>query len=357
LFLRLSIVMTLVAVMILAIPGVLQADTPSSTTKPFIEVTAVNKNKEITVSATNFPANVDFYVRIGPYASFFSNQKVMLNFNSGTGGSFKFNVALPDIVKDVDLVTIRVDSLNVRPSIFAYNAFHNVNLGTVNSTPSPTPTTTVKPAVDVIAIEKNTRITVSASGFPANIYFSVRIGPYYTFGRDQQVVQTFNSGNGGSFIFNVDLPAIVKEVDLITIRLDSVSGSTHYVAYNAFYNKNLGTISNNPTVPSLSTCQIISVSPTQSMAVKTDFDAIWTVKNTSTVEWNNHETDYKYSSGDKFNKYSGIYDLPKLVKPGDTVKLVADMIAPSTAGTYTTVFVVTGPQGVVCNLPLTITVK
>lgn len=355
---RITIMMMLVAVMVVALPGVALAAPASTTAKPSIAIVAVVKNQQIILSATNFPANVDFYLRVGPYSSFFTNYKVVMNFNSGSGGSFKLTVNLPDIVKDVDLVTVRVDSMGVQPSVFAYNAFHNKNQGTIPSNPTPTPApTTVKPFVAVTAVEKNTRITFSATNLPANTNFSVRIGPYYNFSSVQQTVLTFNSGSGGSLIFNVDLPAIVKDVSLVTILLESTSGSPHIVTYNAFYNKNQGTIASNPTIPSLSTCQITSTSPTKTLTTNADFDAVWVVKNTSTSSWDNHETDFRYSSGDNFNKYSGLYDLPVLVKSGETVTLAADMTAPAKAGTYTTVYVVIGPQGVVCNLPLTITVK
>jgi hypothetical protein len=93
------------------------------------------------------------------------------------------------------------------------------------------------------------------------------------------------------------------------------------------------------------------------MPVSWDFDAIWEVKNTSSETWDMHAVDYRYASGEKLNKTTVPYDLPVSVKPGETVKLLADMLAPAKTGTFSTTFVLVGDQGTLCTLPLTITVK
>jgi hypothetical protein len=341
------------------VPGT--TTTPTATASNIhIEVIAVEENTRIRVRATNFPANIDFKVRIGPYYTFGQNQQFMATINSGTGGSFLFNVNLPAIVRDVSLVTIRMDAVT-GSLLYTYNAFTNVNKGTF----IPNPTVPTPIYIEIVAVEKNNRVTISTANFPANTDFKVRVGPYYTFGRDQQIVATINSGTGGSFLFNITLPAIVKNISLVTILIDSVTDSELYTAYNAFTNENKGSVVPNPTVPTETPepsnqgrCQILSITPTQSMVVNKDFDAAWEVKNTSTKNWNNLEIKFRYQSGDKFYKNAGMYDLPKYVKPGETVILVADMLAPGKTGIYSTVFVlVIGDDEVICTLPLTITVK
>ena len=238
-----------------------------------------------------------------------------------------------------------------------------------SSVQAATPTPVYKSLyVTVIAVEKNKRITVSAIGFPANTDFKVRVGPFYTFGKQQATTGTINTGKGGSFKFNVDLPEIVKDVELVAIRLDSANKQ---VSYNAFKNVTTGTVSSDPnssnpspTATPVSTvspitgaCQVTSTLPTGSMPVRYDFDAVWTVKNTSGTDWNASAVDLKYVSGDKFYKGAAIYDLPALVKAGDSITLRVDMLAPDKAGTYRTGWALVGDRGTLCSLPLTIVVK
>jgi hypothetical protein len=73
------------------------------------------------------------------------------------------------------------------------------------------------------------------------------------------------------------------------------------------------------------------------------FDLTWYVKNTGTTTWTK---DYKirYYIGDRFTKQTE-FKLLWEVTPGQTGKLIADAIAPSTAGTYKTTFVITNKDG------------
>jgi len=62
-------------------------------------------------------------------------------------------------------------------------------------------------------------------------------------------------------------------------------------------------------------------------------------------------TTLQYQSGEKMHKFTAPYDLPK------RVKLLADMLAPSKAGTYTSTFELAGDHGAFCSLPLTLRVQ
>jgi hypothetical protein len=104
------------------------------------------------------------------------------------------------------------------------------------------------------------------------------------------------------------------------------------------------------------TCGVISVSPSR-IAPRADFDAIWTIKNTSEKTWSADAVDYKYISGSKIHKRGEIYDLPQSVKPGETVKIMVDMLAPAAAGTYTANWALTASGSTICSLPITLTVR
>ncbi len=217
--------------------------------------------------------------------------------------------------------------------------------------------------IQITAVDKNQTITVKATGFPTKTDFRVRVGPFDNFNKKAVDLGAVNTGTTGSFTFNVTLPKVVKDVKLVTVRLDSAKG--HY-SYNVFTNADLGKIAKSPDawLPSTpptptptpvvtAACQVVSTRPTQSMKVRTDFDAVWTLKNTGQTTWDKNSIDYRYRSGEKIYKRAAAYDLPKSVKPGETIKIVVDMVAPAKAGTYKTEWIL----GNLCSLPLTITVK
>lgn len=225
----------------------------------------------------------------------------------------------------------------------------------IPATPTATATAIPKPLITIIGVEKNTAVTVQTQNFPANQVFKIRVGPFDTFFKDYVEVGTINSGNGGTFKFTVLLPEKVKDVERITIRLDS---SESEYAYNYFENKTSGTIPAVATPVTNSLCEV-SVSPSLSTVMDPgeDFDAVWTVKNISGKTWELGTVDYRYVRGTELHKYDKIYDLDETVKSGETIKIRVDMMAPHTAGTYTTNWTLTTGGTTLCNLPVTIIVK
>jgi hypothetical protein len=83
--------------------------------------------------------------------------------------------------------------------------------------------------------------------------------------------------------------------------------------------------------------QFISQSPTDGHVFhpSEDFDGVWTFKNVGTSTWNTH---FYYRVAEKSRGLgiakANIYYLGKDVKPGESISLIADMVAPSTAGRY-----------------------
>jgi hypothetical protein len=105
-------------------------------------------------------------------------------------------------------------------------------------------------------------------------------------------------------------------------------------------------------------CQLISQSPAngKEYAPRTDFDAVWKVKNIGKKDWDGGSVDYIYLNGDKFHKVEG-YDLKKTVKVGETVELIVDMIAPKNNGSYSTNWTLRAGSNNFCTLSLTIVVR
>ncbi len=233
--------------------------------------------------------------------------------------------------------------------------------------PAATPTAaatldSAKLSIAIVGVDKNRVITVQAQDFPANQTFKIRVGPFVGFFKNFVETGTINSGNGGNFKFNVNLPSEVRDVDKITVRLDSTS--TGVYAYNVFTNTTSGSIAatatpSTTTTPGAGTACQVSVSPSASQTLKTreDFDAVWTVKNTSNRTWEAASVDYKYTSGTEMQKFAKAFDLKQSVKSGESIKITVDMLTPDKAGTYTTIWSIVEGSTVLCSLPLTVTVK
>ena len=183
-------------------------------------------------------------------------------------------------------------------------------------TATPTAIVTVKPkaSITILGVEKNTAVTVEADNFLPEQILKIRIGPYDTFSENNVEVGTVNSGESGTIKFAALLPGVVKDVEKVTIRLD---GSAGEVAYTYFSNTTSGTVPTFTTTVTSSICQV-SVSPKPGSVLEpgADFDAAWTVKNTSRKAWEVTAIDYKYMTGTEMQKYAKAYDLKETVPDG-----------------------------------------
>lgn len=103
-------------------------------------------------------------------------------------------------------------------------------------------------------------------------------------------------------------------------------------------------------------CSIISQSPALGAKLNTgtDFDMVWTLKNTGTVKWEVGNVDVRFDSGSKLQKYGDVYDLAKTVNPGEQITITVDMLVPGTAGTYKAVWKVVQGSTTVCTMNLEI---
>jgi Ig-like domain-containing protein len=105
-------------------------------------------------------------------------------------------------------------------------------------------------------------------------------------------------------------------------------------------------------------CQVISVNPPNgtSFGPRTDFDAVWRVKNIGKRSWDRTTVDYAYASGAKLHKVSD-YDLSSNVSVGETISVIVDMVAPKNPGSYTTNWTLRNGTRTFCPMSLTINVQ
>jgi hypothetical protein len=89
------------------------------------------------------------------------------------------------------------------------------------------------PTIEIIAVERDTSVTVRTHNFPPAQAFTVRMGAMGTRGIGGVVVATTDSGSGGTLEATYSIPDSLKGSNQIAIRLESPSG---YYSYNWFYN-------------------------------------------------------------------------------------------------------------------------
>jgi hypothetical protein len=100
------------------------------------------------------------------------------------------------------------------------------------------------PTFSVTSVVTDSTVTIQTFNFPANQLFTVRMGAFGTLGIGGIVVDTTNSGAGGSFITTYTIPAALKGSDRIAIRMDSPQG---FFSFNWFWNNTVATATPGPT--------------------------------------------------------------------------------------------------------------
>ena len=101
------------------------------------------------------------------------------------------------------------------------------------SLPPSVPTGNAIPTFIIASVVANQSVTIRTSNFPANEQFAVQMGLMGTQGINGTFVTNTTTGSGGSFTVTYAIPANLRGLSRIAIRLQSPSG---YYSYNWFYN-------------------------------------------------------------------------------------------------------------------------
>ncbi len=199
---------------------------------PTFKIQSVEADNTVTILTHNFPADLNFTVRMGAYGTLGIGGPVVATTNSGAGGAFTATYDIPDSLKGLQRIAIRMDAPG---GYFAYNWFWNNTTGGTSPTPGPIPDTGYHgiPTFKIQSVVGGSSVTVLTNNFPADQNFTVRMGAYGTLGIGGVVVATTNSGAGGAFTATYDIPDSLKGAQRIAIRMESSAG---YFAYNWFWN-------------------------------------------------------------------------------------------------------------------------
>jgi hypothetical protein len=96
--------------------------TPSYSGIPTFSIIAVVRDKTVTIRTKNFPANMDFKVRMGAMGTRGVNGILVKTINSGNGGVFEDTYDIPVALRGSYQIAIRLESSS---GYYAYNWFYN----------------------------------------------------------------------------------------------------------------------------------------------------------------------------------------------------------------------------------------
>ena len=105
--------------------------------------------------------------------------------------------------------------------------------------PCPPPPAYWVPTFSIVSVVTDTSVTIRTNNFPANDTFKVLMNTYGTAGIGGVKVGKVSSDGGGVLKFTFNIPAELKGLKRIAIRLQSVTGSGYY-AFNWFWNNTTG---------------------------------------------------------------------------------------------------------------------
>ena len=210
------------------------SDSTSYTGIPTFSVSAVVEDSKVTIKTNNFPKDVDFKVLMGQYGSQGINGTLVTTTNSGEGGILTLSYDIPAGLKGLDRIAIRLEATS--GGYYAYNWFWNSDSSVaVSPTTTPTPSGyTGIPTFMITAVTEDSSVTIKTNNFPKDVDFKVTMGAFGTLGIDGTAVTTTNSGEGGVLTLTYSIPAGLKGLDQIAIRLEATTGG--YYSYNWFWN-------------------------------------------------------------------------------------------------------------------------
>ncbi|PKN85262.1 MAG: hypothetical protein CVU46_11575 [Chloroflexi bacterium HGW-Chloroflexi-8] len=210
---------------------------------PTSAIVSAVKAEDVTIKFINLPKDTDFKVLIGKYGTKGVGGTQVGTFDSAAGGTQTFTYDIPDALINEARLAIRLEATE-GTKYYAYDWWWNnsdpsddsASEGTSSgSTGSTVPSGySGYPYFYITAVVKDTTVTVKTYNLPKDTDFKVLMGKYGTAAVGGTLVATTASGTGGSQTFTYDIPAGLKGLDRIAIRMDSTSSP--YYAYNWFWN-------------------------------------------------------------------------------------------------------------------------
>ena len=225
---------------------------------PMFAIKSVDQGKTVTVITDNFPPGLDFVAMIGKLGKNGEDGTAVGQFNSGEGGAFEATFDIPTAFKNYNALAIRL----VAPKrYFAYSWFDNSGAAVasatvtttevtatpaptaaVEATPGPTPAPTADanafvpepggPRIEILSVVASQTIIVKATNLYPNLEYVFTMGPFGEAATMGKEVGKFTSDNTGAAELSLTIPDGFKDLNLISIIMESSKG----YAFNFFYN-------------------------------------------------------------------------------------------------------------------------
>lgn len=200
-------------------------------TTPTTSIQGVTQNEEVTIVTYNFPANLNFEVRMGIFGTKGVDGVLIGMVHSGAGGSLKLTFPIPAALHSESLIAIRLES--TYGGYYAYDWFYNTDYGSHDGG-VPIEDLALGAAITASVVDPGESVTIKATDLPANEDFTVLMGLYGTQGIGGIDVGTVDSGTSGDLTETFDIPASLADEEKLAIRFESEDSSL--VLYTWFVN-------------------------------------------------------------------------------------------------------------------------
>jgi len=199
---------------------------------PTFSIVSVVRDQSVTIQTNNLSPNDTYVVKMGLMGTRGLNGYVVGSVDSGAGGTQQYTYDIPAELYGLYQISIRMESPTSR--YFAYNWFYNNTTGGTGGPVPPIAPPIVYPTFSITSVTRDVSVSVQTYNFPANDTYNVYMGPMGTQGVGGILVDTINSGSGGSFPATFTIPAALLGSYQISIRMHSPY--TGYYGYNWLYN-------------------------------------------------------------------------------------------------------------------------
>ncbi|MEA4813026.1 MAG: hypothetical protein VB108_10735 [Anaerolineaceae bacterium] len=227
---------------------------------PVFAIKSVEKGKSVTVITDNFPPGLEFTAMIGKLGKNGEDGTPVGKFNSGEGGAFEATFDIPAFYKDYTALAIRLvapkqyfayswfDNSGAAPSSSAVVQVTTTPIGTPEAsagtstpaqtaTPEPTKDPNVfvpkpgGPRIDILSVQGGKAIKVKATNLYPDVEYSFKMGNFGSADTGKEAGK-FTADKSGSQELSLEIPEGVKDLNIISILMESKKG----FAYNFFYN-------------------------------------------------------------------------------------------------------------------------
>lgn len=209
---------------------------------PTLTIDTVESDQNVTITATNFLATQEVVVTMGRWGSLGVDGPVVGTIMPNSDGSFSGTFDIPEELRGQANIAIRGEN---EAGYHAYNWFVNIEQAPSDEPPTEnlpesepdapaTPSQPVGiPSFEITAVTVGESVSIRTDNFPPNQYFTVTMRQSGTPEDNAIVVDTTQSGSGGSFDVTYTIPEELAPAWRIEMKMTSDSG---LYAFNGFNN-------------------------------------------------------------------------------------------------------------------------